>query len=723
MRPAPILLLLALLPIQPLQASNDWSLCRIPLYSPATTLLQDSAGGVVLIEADRLFSLDGRILEFGGEVSLSQPPRLIEADRLLLDRGDRHIEAEGPLIYRDRDLRLEAGRLQLWRDPDRGQLDQVRFTLAENHLQGQSENVQLLSEQRSRFNSVRYSTCDPGHEAWSLSASRLDIDRESGRGTAINSVLRLGGLPVFYLPWMQFPIDDRRLSGLLVPTFESSERNGSLLRMPIYWNLAPNYDMTLTPFRSSRRGTGLETETRYLFAGHSGQLDLVRIDDRAVGHHRWLERWRHRSELPGGIQARLLYQKVSDSDYLEDFEPPTTGRPLDWLKSELQLSARPLGWQASLLYDRYQALNLSKPVSARPYERWPQLRFDRQFSDSQARWSLDWKNQWTSFRHESNLQGERLWVTPTLGYRRESAAGYLQASLRLDLAEYRLEQALNGEREPGRSVPIASLDSGLVFERLVGDTREWRQTLEPRLYLLHVPYREQGGLPRFDSSLLPETLDNLFVDNRFSGGDRVGDTQQISLSLGSRLYDDDNREVLSLTLAQARWLEPRRVSLNGQTDRRERSPLMTRLRYAPNTAWTLELTSAYDQDADETAQGEFALRHRQDGRVLNLEYHLRRDKLEQSTISLVYPLTAQWQLFAKRQYSVRRQMLVENLAGLAWQSCCWGFKLLYREAADRDFTEIDRSVLFQLTLKGLGSAGQRIDSIAEAAILGYHPAF
>ena len=723
MRPASFFLLLALLPTHPLQASNDWSLCRVPLYTPPSAPAETTGTAATVIEANRLFSLDGRILEFRGEVKLDQPPRRIEAEHLRIDRSDQRIEAEGPLIYSDGDLRLEAEQLQLWRDPDRGRLEQVRFTLAENHLRGNARQVLLRSDQVSRFDSVRYSTCDPGSEAWSLSASRLDIDQESGRGTALNSVLRLGGLPVLYLPWMQFPIDDRRLSGLLVPTLESSERNGDLLRLPLYWNLAPNYDMTLTPFASSRRGTGLDTETRYLFASHSGQLDLSSIDDEETGRHRWLERWSNESELPGGIHARLLYQKVSDGDYLDDFEPPATGQNRDWLKSELQFSATPQGWEASLLYDRYQALNLDKPVSERPYERWPQLELNRLFLDREGRWTLDWKSQWTQFRHDSNLEGERLWITPALRYRLESAAGYLQPALRLDLAEYRLDQDFNGEREPDRSLAIASLDSGLVFERLAGDTRAWRQTLEPRLYLLYAPYRDQTGLPDFDSSKLPENLDNLFVDNRFSGGDRVGDAQQISLSLSSRLYDADNREVLSLTLAQAHWLEPRRVSLDGQTDNRDRSPLMARLRYAPSAAWTLELSSAYDQDAGEPEQGDIALRHDRDGRVLNLEYHLRRDKLEQSTISLVYPLSGQWQLFAKRQYSVRRQKPVENLGGIAWQSCCWGFKLLYREAADRDITRIDRSVLFQLTLKGLGSAGKSIDSIAESAILGYHPAF
>ena len=723
MRPASFFLLLALLPIQPLRASSDWSLCRVPLYTPPAATADTTGKTATTIEADRLFSPDGRILEFLGDVSLSRPPRNIEAERLLLDRSDQRIEAEGPLIYSDGGLRLEAGQLQLWRNPDRGRLEQVRFTLSENHLRGDARQVLLRSDQVSRFDSVRYSTCDPGNEAWSLSASRLDIDRESGRGTAINSVLRLGGLPVLYLPWMQFPIDDRRLSGLLVPTLESSDRNGSLLRLPLYWNLAPNYDMTLTPFESSRRGTGMDTETRYLFANHSGQLDLASIEDQETGRHRWLERWRNESELPGGIHARLLYQKVSDGDYLDDFDPPATGQNQDWLKSELQFNATPLGWEASLLYNRYQALNLDKPVSERPYERWPQLELNRLFLDPEGRWTLDWKNQWTQFRHDSNLEGERLWITPSLRYRLESAAGYLQPALRLDLAEYRLDQALNGDREPNRSLAIASLDSGLVFERLVGETRAWRQTLEPRLYLLYAPFRDQSGLPDFDSSKLPENLDNLFVDNRFSGGDRVGDAQQVSLSLSSRLYDTDNREILSLTLAQAHWLEPRRVSLDGQADSRDRSPLMTRLRYAPSAAWTLELSSAYDQDAGEPEQGDIALRHDRDGRVLNLEYHLRRDKLEQSTISMVYPLSGQWQLFAKRQYSVRRQMPVENLGGIAWQSCCWGFKLLYREAADRDFTRVDRSVLLQLTLKGLGSAGKRIDSIAESAILGYHPAF
>ncbi len=714
------LVLMLLTPVA--QAASDWSQCRAPL--PAVADIAPESGPLItVIEADRLLSLNGRVLEFNGAVVLQKGRQRIETERLLFDREAGRMDAAGPLRYAENDLSLDAGRLSLLRQPRLAELEDIRFTLAESHLQGTAERVRIEGEQVSRFEQVRYSTCDPGNEAWSLSASRLELDRASGRGTATHSVLRLGRIPVLYLPWLQFPIDDRRMSGLLTPTLEQSDSGGTALSLPLYWNLAPNYDMTIVPTFYSDRGSKLDTENRYLFEHHSGSLELATLDDRVLGEHRWLERWRHEAKLPAGIHASLLYQKVSDSDYLEDFEPPANGKAVDWLKSSVELTAQPGGWQASLLQDEYQPLNLTKPVSERPYERSPQLGLDRLFISNSGRWKLDWKNQWTRFRHESNIEGERLWITPRLSHRVEGDAGFLQTTLRLDHAEYRLDQPYNGETTPDRNLPLFSIDGGLVFERLAGATRELRQTLEPRLFLLYVPYRDQNSLPDFDTSPLPENLDNLFADNRFSGGDRVGDAQQISLSLSSRLYDADNREILNLTLGQAYWLEPREVSLDGQTDERSRSPLMGRLLYTPDRIWTLELSTTYDQDQEEFEQGDIALRRRSEGSALNLEYHLRRDKLEQSTLSFVYPLSAAWQLFGKNQYSVRNHKPVENLLGVAWQSCCWGFKLLYREASDRDFTEIDRGVFFELTLKGLGSAGRSIDAIAETGILGYHPAF
>jgi LPS-assembly protein len=719
-RPAlsPLILILVM---PALQAAGDWSLCRTPQVSPALSPAADPA--LITIDAGRLFSLDGRVLEFSNEVRLRQGRESIDAWSLRLDRKQETIKADGPLVYSDGGLRFEAESLLLQRRQRSGELLDIRFTLAESHLRGTAERVRLDGEQVSRFERVRYTTCDPDREAWSLSASRLKLDRESGRGTATHSVLRLGGVPVLYLPWIQFPIDDRRLSGLLTPTLGQSEADGWSLSLPFYWNIAPNHDMTITPSEYSDRGSKLDTENRYLFANHQGRIELATLDDELSGEHRWLERWRHESRFAGDIRVDLLYQKVSDSDYLEDFEPATNGNPVDWLKSAAEISAEPGGWQARLLFDRYQALNLTKPLNERPYERWPQLSLDRLFTGNGNGWSLDWKNQWTRFRHDSNTEGERLLITPRLSYRLESSAGHVEPALRLDHAEYRLDQPINGKTELTRNAPVASIDSGLVFERLTGSTRNWRQTLEPRLFLLYAPYRNQDDLPDFDSSLLPENLDNLFAENRFSGGDRVGDAQQISLSATTRLFDETDREVLSLTLGRAYWLDDRRVSLDGSTDRRDASPLMGRLRYSPKPAWTLDLALVRDLDDNELIQGDIALRHQSAGRALNLEYHLRRDKLEQSTLSLVYPLSPALQLFAKRQYSVRQQKPVENLLGLAWQSCCWGMKLLYRESSDRDFTEIDRGVFLELTLKGLGSAGKSIDSIAESAILGYHPAF
>ncbi len=707
------------------EAATDWSLCRTPALTPLEPMQpQPSAGGLVTeIEAGRLFSLDGQVLEFSDRVRLRQGERRIEAEHLRLERDQQRIETDRPVLFSDRSLELRASRLLLQGQPRIGQLDEVAFTLSENHLRGNARRVALEGADLSRFEQVRYTTCDPGSAAWSLSASTLEIDRASGRGTATHSVLRLAGVPVFYLPWLQFPIDDRRMSGLLTPTLESSEEGGTALSLPIYWNLAPNYDMTLTPTFYSRRGAKLDTENRYLFAGHEGRLELATLDDQTTGTHRWLERWSHQAELGAGIHASLLYQNISDPAYLDDFEPATDGKSRDWLNSSARFTARPLAWNASLLYERYQTLNLSKPASERPYERWPQIDLDRLFISEHSDWQLDWKNQWSNFRHDSNIEGERLWLRPRLRYRREGATGYLQASLGLDHAAYRLDQAINGDAEPTRDVPLYSLDGSLVFERLAGPARGLRQTLEPRLFLLYVPYREQNGLPDFDTSKLPENLDSIFSDNRFSGGDRVGDAQQISLSLTTRLLDADERERFSATLGQAYWLKDRRVSLDGQADVRKHSPLMGRLRYSPNPAWTLDLSLSYDTDDKRYEQGDIALRQRGDRSALNLEYHLRRDKLEQSTLSWVYPMSPALQLFAKRQYSIRNRKPVENLFGLAWQSCCWGFKLLYREAANREFTQLDRSILFELTLKGLGSAGTNIDAIAESAILGYHPAF
>jgi LPS-assembly protein len=653
-----------------------------------------------------------------------------------MNRDARLFFANGHLQFSDSLFNLNAERVELDDIQHSARFEQADFQLYENHLRGSAAKILQLNADQSELYDVSYTTCDPGQNTWSLTAGKLYLDQQDGRGTAYNAVLRIKDVPIFYLPWMQFPIDNRRMSGLLIPTLAHSSRGGYQLNLPLYWNIAENTDMTITPVFFSLRGVQLNTENRYLLgsadAPQTGQIDLSWLEDDATDSNRWFTRWTHQAKFGTSTSASILLQRMSDDRFANDFNYlgnnldakfASSSKDVDFLRSAVTLDSELGGWSSKLLIEQYQTLNQDTAISSRPYKRLPSLDIGRQINFDNSPFNIDWKNQWVIFEREQSITGQRLHIAPTLAYPVEQSGYYFKPELQLDFTQYRIQEIDNSKHDEQRAIPILSIDSGLIFERVASSEKQWLQTLEPRLYLLYAPFKDQSALPDFDTSLQSENYNSLFNNNRFSGGDRIGDSQQLSFGLTTRLLDQDNRELFSASIGQAFYAEPRRVSLDASIDERDKSSMMTLISAKPHPLWTIQLASVYDQQVGAAIQNDFSIRHRDGDRVFNAEYHFRKDKLEQSTVSLVYPLSSRWNVFAKRQYSQLHDLPVQNLFGLAYESCCWGFKLLYEDSTDKDFENRDQTIWFQLSLKGLSSAGKDINSLLENAILGYQPLF
>ncbi len=713
--------------IQPLALAADWGLCA----APSLRHIPLASGQQSRIEADRLTSPDRNIYQFDGDVTLTSRKRSLHAGTLRMNRQTHLFSASGQLQFNDDLFSLSARQAAIDERQHSARFEQVEFQLYDNHLHGSAATIVQLNADQSRLYHVAYSTCDPEDNAWSLNAGELRLDRADGRGNAYNAVLKIAHLPVFYFPWLQFPLDDRRMSGLLTPTLTHTGSGGLQLNLPLYWNQADNYDMTFTPVFYSLRGLQLNSENRYLFGTtatpQTGQVDLSWLDDQVTHRNRWLARWTHHDRFDSTTEANLLLQRRSDNGFARDFSSlgnaVNADGDVDFLPSRLDISGQPGGWTARLKLLQYQTLNPARAIIDRPYQTLPALSLQRRFKASQSLLTLDWNNEWTRFDREHSVTGDRWHITPRLSYPIEHSGYFFKPELQLDLTHYTLHAVNGDQRQAQRSLPLLSIDSGLIFERIASTQRRWRQTLEPRLYLLYAPYRDQSALPNFDTALLPENLDNLFINNRFSGADRIGDSRQLSVVLSTRLLDQNGNTLFSASIGQAFYDQPRRVSLNNTVDKRKKSSLMMQLKARPQPQWDLQLSSVYDQQIGAALQNDLSLRHHHNGGAFNLDYHFRRDKLEQSTVSLVYPLSSRWHVFAKRQHSLLHDLPVQNLFGLAYESCCWGFKMLYQDSTDKNFENRDQAIYFQLTLKGLSNAGKDIDSLLENAILGYQPVF
>lgn len=707
----------------PAVAAPDWSMCSTPaISSNSGQQSSNDALSETRIESNYVFSKNQQLFEFSGDVKLSRADQDITADELRLDKITDQMDGKGNISFSDTLVSMSADEFNLNNRLNSSFFSNAEFSLLDSHFRGNAGTMYQLEGTHKKFTDVRYTTCDPGNNAWTLSTKELSLDQQSGRGTAKHAVLRIRDLPVFYIPWFQFPIDNRRMSGILSPTITTSNNRGTEVALPVYWNMSENYDMTITPVNYTSRGLQLNTENRYLFNQQMGQLDLSYLNDEQYPTQRWFRRWQHEADF-FGIHASLLSQKVSDEDFLEEFDHLSAVEFVDYLKSSARFTSNIYDWSASLLFEEYDPNNQNK-LSSLPYRRLPQLTINRRFQLDDNASYVDWRNEYVSFDKEGSINGSRLQIKPRIATTIEGSYYFLKPQLELNLTQYNLDDNQTLEQNQSRSLALFSIDSGLFFERQADSRGRWLQTLEPRLYALYVPYKDQSGIPVFDSSLLSENYASLFVNNRFSGADRIGDSKQISLGISTRfLNNNSGRELFSASIGQAFYSEQRRVSLNSSVDIREKSSIMTLMKYQPTEQWNIQLASVFDQINRESEQTDISFRRRDTDSTLNLEYHFRENDLEQTTVSFVYPLNPQWNSFAKRQHSIKNDRLVQNLIGFAYESCCWAFKALYEEKSDTDFESTDYSVYFQLTFKGLTNAGKDIDALLEDGILGYLPPY
>ena len=309
-------LISALIPQLGLTAEN-WNLCRIPSFNYIDA--EDISGDETRVEAQTITSEGKTTIHLFGDVDVTRTEQRISADDVLFNKSTAEIIANGNVEFATSSVRLQSPHAEIDNQNDRALFEQPKFELRDRHAHGQADRAERLDQYRSRFDGVTYSSCDPENLVWHLRAAELEIDYETGIGSATHTTIYFQEVPFLYLPYFQFPVDDRRVSGLLSVKTGYSELGGRSVVAPVYWNLAPNYDMTITPTTYSKRGLQFNTENRYLFKSHRGQLDLSYLNDSETDDKRWFQKLQHSADLAYDIDAEVLLADVSDKDFFYDF--------------------------------------------------------------------------------------------------------------------------------------------------------------------------------------------------------------------------------------------------------------------------------------------------------------------------------------------------------------------------------------------------------------------
>ncbi|MCU7851287.1 MAG: LPS-assembly protein LptD [Candidatus Thiodiazotropha sp. (ex Monitilora ramsayi)] len=722
--------------LQRIDQGLNWDYCNPAgpahnLTSPSPPLSIDKPQ----IEADEMQFNQGENLGLLlGSVQLWQSGSYAEADRVIYDQANQTADLFGNLFIQQPGLRLTAEEGHLELDDSRGWLADTQYRLTQRNARGSAIKAEMLSEDLSRYEQVTYTTCPPGKRDWSIRASKLDIDMAAGWGSAKHARLHLGPVPILYAPYFTFPVDDRRMTGFLVPTIGTSNRLGTELETPYYFNLAPNYDATLSPRWMSKRGMMLGGEFRYLGkyqqAIVSGEiLPDDKVESTEHDDERRAFQFLHTSRLAPSLTTRIETSAVSDNDYLDDFGTGLAITSTRHLERIGEVVYRQGGLTFIGRLQSFQTVDESLSPSLHPYRRLPQLltRYGRLFMDGNL--DFDITGEYTDFRHDTLIDGERFILRPALTLPLRRSWGHLVPRVSLNYATYRLdEEGSPSDPDPAYFVPAFSLDSGLVFERETswfGDAAY--QTLEPRLYYLHAPFDDQSDIPDFDTADLTLSFSNLFKENRFSGSDRFGDANQLSLGITTRWLDADNGlERLRASIGQIYYRQDREVQLTGAIEDNPSSSVVAEVSARFGSHWSSMLTIRRDPHLEEKNidKGRLGIHYRTPKQhLLNLDYNFNRDTIEDLDLSFNWPFNHKFTLSGKWKYSYLYERNVNRILGLEYGGrCCWKLRALYqRYVADEDIAdqEEDTRFMLQLELTGLGALGSSVDESFEENIYGY----
>ena len=661
--------------------------------------------------------------ELRGGVMLRQGNRLAGADSADIDPLTRSLYLSGNVRYEDPATQIIGDTADFSYDAGIVRFTGAEFSLGGSNARGGAEEVFISQDGRLELDEVTYTTCPPGTPDWLLIAGSIDLDTESGIGTARGIKMRFKGVPILYAPFISFPLGDARKTGILTPEIGSSARSGNEIRMPFYWNIAPNYDATITPRILTQRGLLLGSEFRYMTERNSGTLYGEYLpDDDQTDTNRYLVRANHRTEFNPSWLSRLDFLQVSDSQYFEDLGGSLSTTALTHLNRALRFDYFGKNLRFFGRVQDYQTIDDAIVPTDEPYRSVPQLVVDGRWPLSRHGLSLGFDGELVNFDRNVGVTGWRVNAVPELSWTIERPGWFVTPAVAYDLTRYELSNTEPGARSSlDRNVPIGSLDMGMVFERSVRDS-SWLATIEPRLLYVHIPFRDQDELPVFDTITPDLNLVQLFRKNRFIGPDRIGDTDQISLGITSRILAlDSGREIMSATIGQTRYLSDRNVALPGfATDTQESSDYIAEIRFSAFEKINFDIAQQWGTGGRGTTRSQVRLQYRPStNKILNFAYRFRRDALEQGDFSFSWPVGTHWNLVGRYNYSFRDGEPLEQFFGVEYESCCWGLRLVSRRFISRRDGTRDTSIGLQLIFKGMASVGTGADRLLERGILGY----
>ena len=714
----------------------------LPQLSSAEDLVSEKQSSEIFqesveIEGDSLETLLDRKMKAKGNAILKKGNKTIKAEVIEYDQISEKLITQGNTSIDLEKISLSGTKLNYRLSDQTGKMEDVTFniksdkkeeTIVQKGIQvtkryydfrGDAKAIFFEGENKTKLESSRLTTCEVDSNDWYIKSKNMEIDTKKDQVKASHASLDFKGVPIFYMPSTSFSLNKNRQSGFLSSTFGTTSKSGFEFRVPYYFNISPDMDATLTARYLGKRGPLADGEFRYLTENYSGinQLQYMNHDQSSGQDNRYFLKLNHQHQFGRGWSGSYDLQKVSDNTYFSDLATMIQVTSVVNLPQRVNLNYSGDIWKLNLLTEKYQTLT---NASNSPYQRLPQVNLSGK--KDYDNFILDLKSQWTLFERDDKfastftdaqkITGSRFTMTPAITIPLTSEYGYIKPKVSANIRSYNLNNSPDNNKDI--VTPIFSLDSGVYLDRNINFLNQnYTNTLEPRLFYVYIPYKDQSVLPNFDSGLADLNMQTLFYENQYNGQDRINDANQLTASLTSKFLDKNGKERLSAIIAQRYYFEDRRVIGNDLTEAQKANSdiFMGASAKLPNSL-NLDAMFQFDPTSNSLLRSTLGSRYNPEpGKMLNVSYRLIDNIIDNNQDLEVFNAAGQWPLgnrfysIGRYNYDLKSSQTIEVLAGLEYDGGCWVARSIFDRISLPTSPNPNYAFFIQLELNGIGSIG------------------
>lgn len=691
--------------------------------SPQNRITNNPTKDAIYLEADTGEIRKQGISTLNGNVIIQQNSTVFNADKAQINRSNNQVNAQGNVVLSDSNYQLKSPDIEYNLKRKTGTIKEATYSVGNSGLRGKSTEIKKVDEYRLKLQNATFTSCPANIDSWHLASSDITLNNKTQIGQAKNVTFNVGKVPIFYFPWIKFPMNDQRLSGFLTPSIRLQSNAG--ISIPYYFNLAPNYDATLRLTTIKDVGIQLDNEFRYLTKKHNGiiEYDFIPEDKSFNNEKRYYFDVNHETKFSDKSHLKINAEGVSDADFFDDFSTSleTSTRPA--LQRRLEISNISKPWTSSIAVENYQVLDSDDD----PYSKLPEFKLSYSPKSNTNKLKLGFDSELIYFDKDDDINGARADIKFNVSQKWGDDAWYFKPKLSLEHTFYSLnnsgiENSSYADSTIHRTLPTLTLDAGLFFDRQL-KTHNYTQTLEPRVFYTYTPFKDQSNIPIFDTALTNFSESNqLFLENRFTGKDRIADNNKLTFAVTSRIQDRERgKELFKASIGQVFNFSDRKVTLpEGTISTGTRSDLVLELSGRLNETFRIATTASLNDEDKSVSSYDLRLNYQDEKkRIANISLRKLDTELEQLSMSGSLPINDKWSMVGSFDQDLKNNRSLETLLGVEYQDCCWKTRLVVRRYLTSDNVSYETPIFLEFELKGLGSIGKSATRQIKENIYGY----